>query len=191
MSLCATDKPIFRKLVVLGDGGCGKTSLLNVFTRKYFPQVYEPTIFENYVYDFTLDGQEISLSLWDTAGQEEFGRLRTLSYADTHVIMLCFSVDSRDSLENIGNKWIEEVAEHCPNVKIMLTALKCDLRDDEPTKLKLARVNDTPLTYEEGLACARSINAVRYLECSAKHNRGVTECFEQAARLALTGMHAN
>ncbi|RUS29775.1 P-loop containing nucleoside triphosphate hydrolase protein, partial [Jimgerdemannia flammicorona] len=158
MSLCATDKPIFRKLVVLGDGGCGKTSLLNVFTRKYFPQVYEPTIFENYVYDFTLDGQEISLSLWDTAGkplgllypgfslpttllsfqiypktvdityfrptgQEEFGRLRTLSYADTHVIMLCFSVDSRDSLENIGNKWIEEVAEHCPNVKIMLTAL--------------------------------------------------------------------
>ena len=46
-------------------------------------------------------------------GQEEFDRLRTLSYADTHVIMLCFSVESRDSLENVHEKWWDEIARHC------------------------------------------------------------------------------
>jgi Ras family len=53
------------------------------------------------------------LSLWDTAGQEEFDRLRTLSYADTHVIMLCFAVESKDSLENVQEKWWDEIARHC------------------------------------------------------------------------------
>jgi Rho family protein len=63
-----------------GDGACGKTSLLNVFTRGYFPTVYEPTVFENYVHDIFVDNVHIELSLWDTAGQEEFDRLRSLSY---------------------------------------------------------------------------------------------------------------
>ena len=77
-----------------GDGACGKTSLLNVFTRGYFPTVYEPTVFENYVHDIFLDNTHVELSLWDTAGQEEFDRLRSLSYDNTHAIMLCFSVRS-------------------------------------------------------------------------------------------------
>jgi GTPase SAR1 family protein len=106
MFLCRENKkPIHRKLVVLGDGACGKTSLLNVYTRGYFPQVtngtvlessfvfatvvlltatsyphhpifsllsqlYEPTVFENYVQQLTIDGQEVQLSLWDTAGNK-------------------------------------------------------------------------------------------------------------------------
>ncbi|KAG8732978.1 Rho GTPase [Ceratobasidium sp. 423] len=60
-------KPIQRKIVVCGDGGCGKTSLLNVFTRGFFTQVYEPTVFENYVQDVKVDDQMVELSLWDTA----------------------------------------------------------------------------------------------------------------------------
>ena len=54
--------------------------------------VYEPTVFENYVHDIYVDGAPMELSLWDTAGQEEFDRLRSLSYDDTQAIMLCFSV---------------------------------------------------------------------------------------------------
>ena len=94
-SSTVSKKPIERKIVILGDGACGKTSLLNVFTRGYFPEVYEPTVFENYIHDIFVDNKHITLSLWDTAGQEEFDRLRSLSYSDTHCIMLCFSVDSR------------------------------------------------------------------------------------------------
>jgi Ras family len=87
-----SSRPLARKIVLLGDGACGKTSLLNVFTRGYFPVVYEPTVFENYVHDIYVDNKSVELSLWDTAGQEEFDRLRSLSYDNTHAIMLCFSV---------------------------------------------------------------------------------------------------
>ncbi|EPE08362.1 gtp-binding protein rho3 [Ophiostoma piceae UAMH 11346] len=126
---CGGSKTVQRKLVLLGDGACGKTSLLNVFTRGYFPTVYEPTVFENYVHDIFVDNVHIELSLWDTAGQEEFDRLRSLSYDDTDLIMLCYSVDSRDSLENVESKWVGEIADNCPGVKLVLVALKCDLRE--------------------------------------------------------------
>lgn len=66
-------------------------------------------------------------------GQEEFDRIRSLSYNDTHAIMICFSVDNKDSLENIPNRWMEELEEGCPRAKIILVALKCDLREDEAT----------------------------------------------------------
>ncbi|KAF4611103.1 hypothetical protein D9613_006791 [Agrocybe pediades] len=129
MSLCGTSskgasfgrgRPIQRKVVVCGDGACGKTSLLNVFTRGFFTQVYEPTVFENYVQDIYVDEQLVELSLWDTAGQEEFDRLRSLSYAETNVIMICFSVDNPVSLENVESKWLDEILEFCPGVKLIL-----------------------------------------------------------------------
>ncbi|KAJ4511353.1 Rho GTPase [Exophiala dermatitidis] len=187
MPLCGSNKVVQRKLVLLGDGACGKTSLLNVFTRGFFPTVYEPTVFENYVHDIFVDGIHMELSLWDTAGQEEFDRLRSLSYDDTQAIMLCFSVDNRGSLENVGTKWIAEINEHCPGVKIVLCALKCDLReeqekDDEEERTATPR---TMIQYNEGLEVARQIGALRYLECSAMRNRGVNEAFTEAARVAL------
>ena len=85
--------------------------------------------------------QTVELSLWDTAGQEGFDRLRALSYQDTHAFLLCFSVDDRDSLDNIPHRWLEEVMEHSPQAKIILVALKCDLRDN-------SRIQD-PILYEE------------------------------------------
>lgn len=194
MSLCGSStkgasfgrsKPIQRKVVVCGDGACGKTSLLNVFTRGFFTQVYEPTVFENYVHDLMVDDQLVELSLWDTAGQEEFDRLRSLSYAETHVVMVCFSVDNPVSLENIESKWLDEILEYCPGVKLVLVALKCDLREDRTVKERLQRYGTHTVQYEEGLAVARRIRASRYLECSSKHNRGVSEVFHEAARVSL------
>ena len=68
------------------------------------PQVYVPTVFENYVADVEVDGKHVELALWDTAGQEDYDRLRPLSYPDSHVILICFSVDSPDSLDNVQEK---------------------------------------------------------------------------------------
>ncbi|TFK74893.1 hypothetical protein BDN72DRAFT_886025 [Pluteus cervinus] len=195
MSLCGNSsrgasfgrsRPLQRKVVVCGDGACGKTSLLNVFTRGFFTQVYEPTVFENYVQDITVEDQMVELSLWDTAGQEEFDRLRSLSYAETHVVMICFSVDNPTSLENVESKWLDEILEYCPGVKLVLVALKCDLRDDRAVKERLQRFGAHPVQYEEGLAIARRVRASRYLECSSKHNRGVAEVFYEAARVSLS-----
>ncbi|KAE8378542.1 small GTPase superfamily [Aspergillus bertholletiae] len=180
MGLCGRQTVVRRKMVLLGDGACGKTSALNVFTRGFFPTVYEPTVFENYVHDIFVDNVHMELSLWDTAGQEEFDRLRALSYEDTHVIMLCFSVDSPDSFENVASKWVDEISENCPGVKMVLTALKCDLRKDE-----FENPNPNAITYEQGLAKAKEIGAVKYLECSAVQNRGIMETFYEAAKVAL------
>lgn len=150
--------------------------------------------------DIFVDNVHIELSLWDTAGQEEFDRLRSLSYDDTHAIMLCFAVDSRDSLENTESKWVTEIADNCPGVKLVLVALKCDLRENEDeTEGEVAAVGGAAavagvprpkekelVSYQEGLEVARRIGALRYLECSAMRNRGVNEAFTEAARVALS-----
>jgi len=179
-------KPTQRKAVVCGDGACGKTSLLNVFTRGFFTQVYEPTVFENYVQDLVVDDQLVELSLWDTAGQEQFDRLRSLSYAETHIVLICFSVDNPTSLANVESKWIDEILEYCPGVKLVLVALKCDLREDRAIVERLERYGTQPVQYEEGLEVAKRIRASRYLECSAKHNRGVREVFYEAAKVSIS-----
>ena len=61
-------------------------------------------MFENYVADVEVDGKHVELALWDTAGQEDYDRLRPLSYPDSHVILICFAIDSPDSLDNVQEK---------------------------------------------------------------------------------------
>jgi len=176
---------IRRKLVIVGDGACGKTCLLIVFSKGEFPEVYVPTVFENYVADVEVDGKRVELALWDTAGQEDYDRLRPLSYPDSHVILVCFSIDNPDSLENVQEKWISEVMHFCQNLPIILVGLKCDLRNDPKVIEELAKNKQKPISHEEGLAVAQKIGAYKYLECSAKTGEGVKEVFEHATRAAL------
>lgn len=163
-----------QKLVIVGDGGCGKTSLLMVYTRGSFPEEYVPTVFENYVAELTLEKKRVQLALWDTAGQEDYDRLRPLSYPDTDVVVLCFSVDSRASFDNIQDKWASEVVHFCgPQIPKILVAMKSDLRAQQPEGL---------ITREEGQALANKIGAYRYIECSAKYNDNVDQVFTEAVR---------
>lgn len=103
--------------------------------------------------------------------------------------MLCYSVDSKDSLENVESKWVGEIADNCPGVKLVLVALKCDLREqgdeDEAGAEGGGREKGPLINYDDGLEVARRIGATRYLECSAMRNRGVNEAFTEAARVAL------
>merc|ERR1712241_94647 len=176
---------IRKKLVIVGDGACGKTCLLIVYSKDQFPEVYVPTVFENYVADIEVDGKQVELALWDTAGQEDYDRLRPLSYPDTDVILMCFSIDSPDSLENIPEKGTPEVKHFCPNVPIILVGNKKDLRNDPNTIKELGKMKQEPVKPEEGRAMAEKINAFAYLECSAKSKEGVREVFETATRAAL------
>lgn len=112
-------------------------------------QVYVPTVFENYVADIEVDGKEVELALWDTAGQEDYDRLRPLSYPDTNVILMCFAIDSPDSLENIPEKWVPEVHHFCPGVPFVLVGCKRDLRNDENTIKELAKIKQKPVSEEE------------------------------------------
>ena len=74
--------------------------------------------------EFLSFSNKVELALWDTAGQEDYDRLRPLSYPDTDVILMCFSIDSPDSLDNIPEKWTPEVRHFCPNVPIILVGNK-------------------------------------------------------------------
>ncbi len=176
---------IRRKLVIVGDGACGKTCLLFAFTKDEFPDKYIPTVFENYVSDIEVDGKLVELALWDTAGQEDYDRLRPLSYPDTDVILMCFSVESHDSLENIQAKWVPEVHHFCPNVPFLLIATKKDLRTDPVIKQQLAHDKQSIVSPEEGRSMAERVGAWSYLECSAKTREGVREVFDNATRAAL------
>ncbi|KAK6177766.1 ras-like GTP-binding protein RHO [Patella vulgata] len=174
-----------KKLVIVGDGACGKTCLLIVFSKDQFPEVYVPTVFENYVADIEVDNRSVELALWDTAGQEDYDRLRPLSYPDTDVILMCFSIDNPDSLENISEKWNPEVHHFCPNVPIILVGNKKDLRNDPATKEELSKQKLKPVSTDEGRTMAEQIHAYSYLECSARTKEGVREVFETATRAAL------
>lgn len=177
---------IRRKLVIVGDGACGKTCLLIVFSKGTFPEVYVPTVFENYVADVEVDGRKVELALWDTAGQEDYDRLRPLSYPDSNVILICFSIDSPDSLDNVLEKWISEVLHFCQGVPIVLVGLKSDLRNDPNTIEQLRQQQQQqPVSTSEGQAVAQKIGTQYYLECSARTGEGVREVFEVATRASL------
>ncbi|KAK6454447.1 Rho type ras-related small GTPase [Scheffersomyces xylosifermentans] len=169
---------IKRKLVIVGDGACGKTSLLYVFTLGEFPTEYHPTVFENYVTDCRIDGKAVQLALWDTAGQEEYERLRPLSYFNSHVILIGFALDTPDSLDNARNKWIDEVRKYCPNTPYLLIGLKKDLRKSTKDRKHFVQ-------FEQGEEAAREINAKVYLESSALTGEGVDDIFEYATRTSL------
>ncbi|KAF3988302.1 hypothetical protein FT663_04060 [Candidozyma haemuli var. vulneris] len=155
------------KLVVVGDGGCGKTCLLVSYAQNKFPEIYVPTIFENYVTSVQApNGKTIELALWDTAGQEEYDRLRPLSYPDSDIIVICFAVDNLVSLQNIKDTWFPEVNHFCPGVPVLLVGTKSDLAQDMDP--------DMPLQL------AHEINAIGYISCSAKSMFNIQEVFNFA-----------
>ena len=178
---------IRKKLVIVGDGACGKTCLLIVFSKGQFPEVYVPTVFENYVADVEVDGRRVELALWDTAGQEDYDRLRPLSYPDSNVILICFSIDLPDSLENVQEKWIAEILHFCQGVPIILVGCKVDLRNDPHAIGALREAGQEPVSTADGQAVADQIGASGYFECSARTGYGVREVFEASTRAALLG----
>uniref|UniRef100_A0A3Q2KV79 Rac family small GTPase 1 n=1 Tax=Equus caballus TaxID=9796 RepID=A0A3Q2KV79_HORSE len=101
------------------------------------------------------------------------------------VFLICFSLVSPASFENVRAKWYPEVRHHCPNTPIILVGTKLDLRDDKDTIEKLKEKKLTPITYPQGLAMAKEIGAVKYLECSALTQRGLKTVFDEAIRAVL------
>eukprot|EP00727_Mastigamoeba_balamuthi_P006702 m51a1_g2652 putative ras-related c3 botulinum toxin substrate 2 (194) ;mRNA; r:625786-626678 len=173
------------KLVVIGDGAVGKTCLLISYANNKFPEDYIPTVFDNYVVNLTAGDKSIELGLWDTAGQEEYDRLRPLSYANANVFLICFSVTNPVSFENVQAKWYPEVMHFCPDVPQILVGTKADTRNDRAIIDKLKGQNSKPTTPEQAQELAKKIKSLKYIECSAKTGDNLKLVFDEAIKAVL------
>jgi len=177
--------PNVKKLLILGDGAVGKTCMIISYANKTFPTPYVPSLCDTYTATVEFEGETYSLGLWDTAGGEDYDRLRPLSYPQTDVFLICFKVTWPISFENIRDKWVPEVRHYCPDVPFLIVATQIDLRDDSDVVEKLAKQKQRPVTTEEGETLAQQLGAAKYVECSALTQEGLNNVFDEAINATL------
>ena len=141
--------------------------------------------FNTYTATVYVDGRPISFHLWDTAGSDDYDRLRPLSYPDTEVFLLCFSLINPNSFANVADKWCHEINHHCPDVPKILVGAKLDLRDSEVDIERLRQRHQSPITQQQGEAMRKKIGAVAYMECSALTQVGLKNVFDEAIKIVL------
>ncbi|GAV29507.1 hypothetical protein PMKS-003008 [Pichia membranifaciens] len=173
------------KCVVVGDGAVGKTCLLISYTSNQFPEDYIPTVFDNYAVTVMIGDEPYTFGLFDTAGQEDYDRLRPLSYPQTDIFLICFSVVVPSSFDNVKEKWFPEILHHAPHVPCIIVGTQIDLRDDQTALANLARQHQKPITAQQGERLARELKAVKYDECSALTQVGLKSLFDDAIVAAL------
>ncbi|KAK4767347.1 hypothetical protein SAY86_015097 [Trapa natans] len=177
----------FIKCVTVGDGAVGKTCMLICYTSNKFPNDYVPTVFDNFSANVVVEGTTVNLGLWDTAGQEDYNRLRPLSYRAADVFVLAFSLVSRASYENIMKKWIPELQHYSPGIPVVLVGTKSDLREDKHFLANHPGL--VTVTTAQGEELQKLIRATYYIECSSKTQQNVKAVFDAAIKAVINPPH--
>ena len=162
--------------------------LLITYTEDKFPSEYVPKIIGGNVAEVKIREETYQLQLWDTVtnsvdnsvSQEQYDRLRPLSYPDTTIFLVCFSVCDPASFKNVQEKWVPEIKHHCPNIPFLLVGTQVDLRYDRAVLDKLAKNKEKPVSKEAGEMLATSLKAAKYVECSALTGEGIKNVFDKA-----------
>jgi Ras-related protein Rab-23 len=162
------DRYIF-KITVIGDGEVGKTSLIKKFTKGSFKEDYIKTIGAQFSkYDKNIDNDEITLFLWDIAGQDEFHFLRPSFFKESKAAIIVYSLEEnklgRESFKNITN-WHNDIKQFCGDIPILVFGNKVDLVDEE--SLDEANI----------LKLVKKRKFLGYYRTSAKTGKGVTSAF--------------
>ena len=162
-----------KKVVILGDSGVGKTSILFRYIFDKFDNQNLPTLgasFKSKVIMLPNENDAIKLNLWDTAGQEKFKSLTRMYYQEADAALIVYDTTFMESFESAKN-WVQDLRENAnkPDILIALVGNKCDLTD----KLEVV--------FEEAHTFAKSIKAEIIKETSAKDNNGINELFQDIA----------
>ncbi|XP_072954416.1 ras-related protein RABC2a-like [Typha angustifolia] len=158
------------KILLIGDSGVGKSSLLVSFISNQTEDL-APTIGVDFkIKHLTVGGKKLKLTIWDTAGQERFRTLTTSYYRGAQGIILVYDVTRRETFTNLADVWAKEVGLYSTNQDCikMLVGNKVD------------KENERAVTREEGIAFAQKCGSL-FLECSAKTRANVEKCFEELA----------
>lgn len=133
----------------------------------------------------SVSGEPFQLELWDTYKPEEHDRLRALAYPNTNVVLVCFSVTSPATRDNVQSFWLNEIDARAPGVPWLLIGMKTDLRADKNNEEHRRNKNhqSEPVTTKDGIRIAKKLGAVKYLECSALEHTNVQEIFEEVRKL--------
>jgi Ras-related protein Rab-1A len=153
------------KILLIGNSGVGKSSLLLRFADDTFTDNFMPTIGVDFkIRTLEVDGKTIKLQIWDTAGQERFKTITSSYYKGAHGIIVVYDVTDKESYKNI-DIWMNEVEKHASdNVSRILVGNKNDLTDARQ------------VTTDEGKELADNYN-IRFMETSAKESSNVEEAF--------------
>ncbi|RZC70563.1 hypothetical protein C5167_033758 [Papaver somniferum] len=158
------------KILLVGDSGVGKSSILVSFISNTTEDL-SPTIGVDFkIKMFTVGGKKLKLTIWDTAGQERFRTVTSSYYRGVQGVILVYDVTKRETFTNLSDSWAKDVQLYCTNpacVK-MLVGNQVD------------RESERAVTREEGFALAQEMGCL-FLECSAKTQRNVQQCFEELA----------
>lgn len=165
------------KLVAVGDDGVGKSTLLSVLNDCPFQSTL-PIIVENYIKKGIYKGEQYTLHIWDSAGKEEYEKLRPLAYTGVDVILICFSLVSRESFLNVEKKWFHEVKTYCKDPIIILIGTEQDLRQEG---------NPDHLSDDEINKFAQEHKCSSFIPCSSKNKMNIdsiiptviNECFKK------------
>ncbi|KAL4783427.1 hypothetical protein BJX76DRAFT_357983 [Aspergillus varians] len=172
------------KCVLIGDHAVGKTSLLLTYTSKVFPSPRAPVLLDPFKVHITAAGKQHTLHLWDTTYEQGYTRMCPTWYAQTDVFLLCFSIASPNSFDDILEKWLPGVRHTRPQVPCVIVGTKVDLREDPGTKDELARVGMSPVGYKDGVRMAEA-HGLWYVECSARTRENLDAVFDLAVTTGL------
>jgi Ras-related protein Rab-7A len=169
-------KPLL-KIIILGDSGVGKTSLMNQYVAKKFDQRYKATIGADFLTkDVDIDGTQVTLQIWDTAGQERFQSLGSAFYRGADACVLVFDITSSDSFSHI-NSWKDEFEVQAGQKDVVLLGNKADLAEKRAVFQRGAQ----SWCQKQG----RDDSPIQYFETSAKDSTNVEQAFLTVARAAL------
>jgi len=158
------------KLLIIGESGVGKSSLLLRFTDDAFDPEQAATIGVDFkVKTVKVNGDKVKLAIWDTAGQERFRTLTPSYYRGGQGVIVVYDVTNRETFAKVEN-WLTELETYSTNLDLvkMLVGNKCDLESQ----------GERAVSKEEGLKCARK-HQMMFIEASAKTREGVACAFEE------------